>query len=61
MNRNLLIAAWYKQAHANDATTDINTIRKKALQITTHLEAYIFTDSNGWINRLRRRHNTVEI
>jgi len=53
-----VVAAWYKQAHANDASTDVNTTRKKALQITAPLGADYSRDSNGWINRLKG-HNTV--
>jgi hypothetical protein len=29
-----VVAAWHKQAHANYTSTDVNTIRKKALKIT---------------------------
>lgn len=42
-----IVAAWYKQGHANNASKDVNTIGKKALQITAHLGADYFTDSNG--------------
>jgi hypothetical protein len=44
---------------ASNTSADGNITREKALQIATHLGVDIFTGSDVWINKFKRRHSTV--
>jgi hypothetical protein len=53
------LAAWFKQAHETNSSTDGTQLKEKALHITTHLGIAKFYASHGWIDRFRRRHDIV--
>jgi hypothetical protein len=54
-----VLAAWFKQAHENVASTDGNHLKEKALHITACLGITNFPASNGWIDRFKRRPDIV--
>jgi hypothetical protein len=53
------VAAWLKQARESNACINITQLKKKIFCIFTSLEIANFSDSNGYIDRFKRRHNIV--
>jgi hypothetical protein len=52
------LTAWFKQACAGNASID-GTHLKEVLHFTAHLGTANILDSSGWINRFKRKHNSV--
>jgi hypothetical protein len=54
-----VLSVWFKQARESNASTEATDIREKVLQIATHLGVANCSASNRWIDKFKRRQNTV--
>jgi hypothetical protein len=53
------LAAWFKQACESNVSIAVTHLKEKALHIASYLGITIFSASNGWIDRYKRRENIV--
>jgi hypothetical protein len=54
-----VLAAWFKQACEGNVSMDDTHLKEKALHIANYLGISIFSASNGWIDRFKRKDHIV--